>query len=183
MKILGQGRLDGACFLYAIANAQRCLTGSQHVEVSKERQVRWGEMISLLNANDYLDSTIGTTKSDDNAKLQEELAYLYISTLDPESNYQVKTIHNLSDRSRFGNHVTQESVLLLPTQEHWYCLVDSQKQSAYLACSAAWQQPKGKGSEGNEERISPRLNRVYNKTMAIKDIKIFQNRAIAVSIK
>lgn len=176
MKILGQGRLDGACFLYAIANAQKCLSGRQNTAVPAKR---WGEMISLLNAADFLDRGIGTMRTDDNAELQEQLALQCISKLDPKVTFAVKTIKELGATSRFDQHVTNQSVILLPTQEHWYCLVDSQDKVAYLACSSEWQVPGKK----YQEAVSPRLKRIYNKAIDFKDLKIFQNRAIVVSVK
>jgi hypothetical protein len=176
MKILGQGHLDGACFLYAIANAQKCLSDRQNTAVPAKR---WGEMISLLNAADFLDLGIGTQRTDDNAELQEQLALQCISKLDPKATFAVKTIKELGATSRFDQHVTNQSVILLPTQEHWYCLVDSQDKVAYLACSSHWQE----AGEKYQEAVSPRLKRVYNKAIEFKDLKIFQNRAIVFSVK
>lgn len=49
-------------------------------------------------------------------------------------------------------------------------------KSAYLACSAAWQ------SEGKcREDTSPRLSRTYNKTIALKNLRIYQEWAILIS--
>lgn len=176
MKILGQGHLDGACFLYAIANAQKCLADRQNTAVPAKR---WGEMISLLNAADFLDRGIGTQRTDDNAEFQEQLTLQCISKLDPKTTFAVKTIKEIGATSRFDQHLTNQSVMLLPTQEHWYCLVDSQDKVAYLACSSEWQE----AGEKYQEAISPRLKRVYNKAIDLKDLKIFQNRAIVVSVK
>jgi len=176
MKIIGQGHMDGACFLYSIANAMQCLTDRTNKAVPAKN---WAEMVSLLNASDFLDSRIGTMKTDKNAELQEQLALACISKLDPASNYSIKTVKDLNASSRFEQYVTKETVVLLPTQEHWYCLVDSQDKVAYLACSSAWQETREKYQEGS----SPRLNRVFNTTIAFKDLKLMDNRAIAVSIK
>jgi len=176
MKILGQGHLDGACFLYAIANAQKCLADRQNMAVPAKR---WGKMISLLNAADFLDRGIGTQRTDDNADLQEQLALQCISSLDPKATFSVKTIKELDATSRFDQHLTSNAAILLPTQEHWYCLVDTEDKVAYLACSSEWQE----AGEKYQEAVSPRLKRVYNKAIAFKDLKIFQNRAIVVSVK
>ncbi len=173
-RILGQGHLDGACFLYAIANAMLCLTRPESKSV---RPKNWSEMIAFLNAGDFLDGRIGTQKTDDNAELQALLAYQCISKLDPSSEYAVNTKLGLNSRSDFDEIVTNDTVLLLPTQEHWYCLVDSKDKIAYLACSSYWQKPRDK----YEENESPRLRRLYNTDIALKDLDIFQKRAIAVS--
>ncbi|KAF0163570.1 MAG: hypothetical protein FD157_2900 [Rhodocyclaceae bacterium] len=173
-RILGQGHLDGACFLYAIANAMLCLTNRTNERVP---QKRWSKMISFLNAGDFLDGCIGTAKTDDNPDLQELLAYECICRLDPKSKYVVETKNHLTWRSNFDQLATQDTVLLLPTREHWYCLVDTQDKLAYLACSAAWQESRSK----YREDTSPRLSRVCNKTIAFKELTIYQKRAILIS--
>ncbi len=173
-RILGQGHLDGACFLYAIANAMLCLTRR---EIKSLPQKNWSEMIAFLNAGDFLDGRIGTKRTDDNADLQALLAHQCISSLDPSSKYEVKTKRDLDSLSNFDEIVTNDTVLLLPTLEHWYCLVDSKDTNAYLACSSKWHEPQAK----YEEKESPRLHRVYNKKIALEKLEIYDERAIAVS--
>jgi len=173
-RILGQGHLDGACFLYAIANAMLCLTNRTSRRLPSKR---WSEMISFLNAGDYLDGRSGTAKTDDNPDLQQLLAYECISRLDPQSTYVVVTKKHLTWRSNFDRLVTKDTVLLLPTREHWRCLVDTQDKLVYFACSTAWQESRNKYREG----ASPRLNRVYNTTAGFKKLRIYHKRAILIS--
>lgn len=172
-RILGQGQLDGACFLYAIANSMLCLTNRTHKQV---RQKRWSEMISFLNAGDFLDGSIGTANFDDNFDLLERVAYECISRLDPGSKYVVETRNHLSGCSNLDQLVTKDAVMLFPTLEHWYCLVDTQDKLAYLACSAAWQ-----SKDKYREDTSPRLSRTYNTTIALKKLKVYQGQAILIS--
>jgi hypothetical protein len=151
----------------------RCLTNRTDKRL---RQERWSEMVSFLYAGDFLDGSKGTENFDDNFDLLEQVAHECISLLDPGTKYVVKVRNHLSYARNFCQLMMKDTVLLLPTLEHWYYLVDAQNKLAYLACSAAWQ---SRGKYG--EDTSPRLGRIYNKTIALKKLKIYQETAILIS--
>jgi len=170
--IQAQGSLDGACFLYSLANATQCLTGKRVSDSC------WSKLARIVhNARDYLASGVGTANSDDNPTLQEALAQQYLDILSPNVRLKATTIHSIQDGSNPERHLTEQSALVTQNGEHWFCLLDVSDLKAFVACSWVWQ----RDLQGYREELSPRLSRKYNDTFPVTELVFFGARAIVVS--
>lgn len=108
---------------------------------------------------DFLNQDCGTENSDDDKLKQEEIANNVLQGISPESGLMAKSIP-LNKSYAFNEKITNASALVLSNQEHWYCVVDSDLENLYIACSWSLH-------DGCEESKSPspRLGRVYNRTI------------------
>lgn len=112
-------------------------------------------------------------KNSDNDKLkQEEIANNVLQGISPESGLMAKSIP-LNKSYAFNEKITNASALVLSDQEHWYCVVDSDLENLYIACSWSLH-------DGCKERKSPRLGRKYNRTSKREDLRVFQSRGFLV---
>lgn len=169
--IRSQGDLDGACLLYSLANAAQSLTGRQ-VQVAE-----WSAMIqSLPSTRDFLDNTAGSCASDDSKVAQAKLARNALGILSPTQPLTVETKEKLRDGSLALAKPEEGNVLVCANQQHWFCIVDSDDQFAYVACSWVWQLDPANYTE----QVSPRLQRVFNDAVPIKELEFFKNRALVV---
>lgn len=172
--IRSQGDLDGACLLYSLANAAQSLTGRQ-VQVAE-----WSAMIQSLpstpSTRDFLDSTEGSRASDDDKVAQAELARSALGILSPTQTLTVETVEKLRDGSLALAKPEEGNVLVCANQQHWFCIVDSDDQFAYVACSWVWQQDPASYTE----QVSPRLQRVFNDAVPLKELQFYKNRALVV---
>jgi hypothetical protein len=169
--IRSQGDLDGACLLYSLANATQTLTGRQ-VQVAE-----WSAMIqSLSSTSDFLDNTAGSRASDCDKVAQEALARNALGILSPIQTLTVETKEKLRNGSLTLAKPEEGSVLVCANQQHWFCIVDSDDQFAYVACSWVWQLNPAEYTE----QVSPRLHRVFNDAVPLKELEFFKNRALVV---
>ncbi|MBJ6749886.1 hypothetical protein [Geomonas anaerohicana] len=171
--IRSQGDLDSACFLYSIVNAAQCLSK----QLVDERD--WQRLIS--NAYDckcFLTSCTGTKKIDHLPELLVSLTAEYLDAVKPEMEFNVEMLEGMSKNSDLKSMLNKNSLLMVDNGSHWFCLVDSDEEQCYVACSAVWQDsPK----EYKEEK-SPRLKRTYNCQFPVDELKFFKKRAVLVSI-
>lgn len=183
--ILAQGDLDGACFLYSLVNAAQCLT-QKVVTQELVVQSRWSKLLCAVgNARDFLDGRIGTKHSDSNWRLQELMAQQCMDILCPKTPVIAKTFHGL-DGASVGRYVTSRSVVVMPEPTHWSCVVEVRQENAYVACSARWgqvldSQPKHSLPTYVEDK-SPRLKRTYNLKRPTSELKLFEGRAIKLTL-
>lgn len=179
--ILAQGDLDGACFLYSLANAARCLVPKSATPFM------WTKLLSAVgkSARNYLDGRIGTEPSDHDWQLQQSIAQQYMDILCPKNRVIALTFDGL-DGASVGRYVTRRSVVVMPEKTHWSCLVEVRQEDAYVACSARWgqvleSQPKHSLPTYVEDK-SPRLKRTYNLKRPTSELKLFEGRAIKLTL-
>lgn len=171
--IRSQGDLDSACFLYSIVNAAQCLSK----ELVEERD--WQRLIS--NAYDckcFLTSETGTKKIDHLPELLVNLTTEYLNAVKPEMGFIVEMLGEMGKNKDLKTVLRKNSLLMVDDGSHWYCLVDSDENHCYAACSAIWQESPKEYSEAK----SPRLKRTYNRKVPFSDLKFFKKRAILVSV-
>ena len=165
-KLLSQGDRDGACFLYAIANAFTCLTNTQ------PGQADWDRVIDIFpekNRADFLKGNIGTgILFDEFEKGAFDLQNLIQRVLEcfsasvVKNVYKIKYFEDITKKSDVGNLIDQKSVVLFCyLNEHWVVGTaydpDTKPPMLYVACSAQV------NDEGNcIETCDPILNRPCN---------------------
>lgn len=161
LKIRLQGDMDGACYLYSLANAYQALTEKS----VNEKQ--WSKLIDQVgNARDFLDVTNGTSRIDDILIKSTLLTDMHLKAIDKKFNFEIDLIDCHNDIQNIGR-LNKDTILIAANEEHWYCIVDfnGRNGKAMIACSAVWQIDPSK----YKEKISPTLKRYYNDSFFLKD--------------
>lgn len=172
-SILGQGSLDGACFLYSLANAVQCLSRKPITSS------RWSKLVpALVEPRDFLTDRTGTRNSDNDPNLQEALAQQYLQILSPRIPLTVTTLHGLCNHSEPHEAIFDHSVVVMQNAEHWFCLLEVHGGQAYVACSWVWQRDLSL----YKESLTPVRQRTYNDCFPITDLEYYGSRALRVSI-
>lgn len=170
--IRAQGDLDGACFLYSLANAAQALSGKRISDAV------WSKLVRIIhNPQDYLSVKVGTLHTDDNPIFQESLAQQYLNVLSPGVALHANTIHELGDGANPERYIGEKTVLVSADEEHWFCIVDAHDKEVYVACSCVWQRKLINYQEASSER----LKRIYNEKFECGKLKYFGHRSILVS--
>lgn len=179
-RILLQGDMDGACFLYSIANAFTLLTNKK-VTITK-----WSKQFEYIPfSEDFLSGNIGTKNYDDNMSLYEfaikqsiSLAYSskkYLNEITIKSHPQIRKLNEIKPL------ISNKSVVILNISgEHWICAVgiDEKRNSIQAACSEIPENICSYKEFKNEN--DKYFNRIYN----INDnVYIHKNSVIELSIK
>lgn len=167
-----QGDLDGACFLYALANATQAITNLQITTTA------WSAMVAeLSNPMDFLDQGCGTRHSDGDVFKQENLANRLLKGLSPRGALTAKNLSPLNKHCAFDEIITNRSALVLGSPQHWYCIVDFDSDNLYIACSWSLHE------QGHQykERKSRRLGRTYNRVDSRERLRVFQSRGFMVA--
>lgn len=173
VKIYSQGNLDGACFLYAIANSYKALSGKQVSPTAWSKALNW-----VCYIEDFMDRRIGTERYNDNTALFE---LVITNMLNELSSFEVKHV-KCSNLESIKKLISQKSVAMFCYKivnsngkeivNHWTCGVDMSKDplGIHVACSDCEAVPKR----------SDKFNRWYNEiitsndTLTIFDISVFQ---------
>lgn len=154
--ILAQGSMDGACFLYSIANAAKALTGSKRL-----RAQHWSNMLQTIKrVGDFMDQQVGTENCDPRPRQQVELVRRMMKELTPNHSVTVSLVpsEDLTGK-RLSALLDQKSVLVIGTQNHWVCAVDIDHDGRNLLIADSSQLHETKHYK---ERIGGRLGRVSN---------------------
>ncbi|CCK74958.1 hypothetical protein OLEAN_C07820 [Oleispira antarctica RB-8] len=132
-KYLIQGDLDGACFLYSIANSVVALSGR------KPTVNQWSKALQYIPFSaDFIDGNVGTVNYDDNISLYEFAIKQAISEYSPSSDYEIKTYPEITSVIDVDNLVSDNSVVVLNISgDHWVCVVsvDLENNRLLTACS------------------------------------------------
>lgn len=167
-----QGELDGACFLYALANA---------IQAIRARQISsadWSRMLSkLTNTKDFLDQSCGTQRTDNSVRKQALLANRVVQGLSRQGTLRAESVSPLTRRSALEEIITTQSAIVLSSPQHWYCIVDADSQQLYIACSWILHEHDQK----YKERQSPHLRRYYNRVESRGSLRVFQSRGFVVA--
>jgi len=165
--IKSQGDLDGACFLYTVVNAAQTLTN---------RAIRKKEWRLLVESSAtplaFLNGS-GTALIDERERLLQEIISTSLELIGCPTRVAVQYIEN----GKFPKGIGIESVLILDDGNHWYCIVEANKERVYAACSAEWQSSPNK----YKEDTSPRNRKIYNRTILCSELTYFRGRAFLVS--
>lgn len=178
-KILLQGDMDGACFLYSIANAFTLLT-NQKITITQ-----WSKQFEYIPfSGDFLSGNIGTKNYDDNMSLYEfaikQAISLAYSSRKVVKKITIKLHPKIEKLNEIKQLISNNSVVILNIcGEHWICAVgvDEQSNSIQAACSEIPENICSYTELKNEN--NKYFNRVYN----INDnVYIHKNSVIELSI-
>jgi len=142
-QIYTQGDLDGACFLYAIANAYTALTHRTPELEAWDKGIR-----AIPHAIDFLQSGVGTTQdyAKDRALIKQTVRTMLAAICGNGSTLRVDACPQVSDLRSVAQLVGEHSVAFLWYQggtrhvtvgDHWVCAVavDDRPLKVYVACS------------------------------------------------
>lgn len=170
-RIFAQGDLDGACYLYSIANSYAALTFKQLTGT------QWKHSLRALpfKLDDYL-SGQGTEALDDTPDYFEGLCRNFLGRI-RNTRFEVARSEKVSSSSlRAALTEKQVAIVAINNGEHWVSIVDADQQQFYLACSAVALASK---TPYKEER-SPNFKRAFNKTSSFDDLRIWNKYALLV---
>ena len=170
-KILAQGDLDGACYLYSIANSYFALTSKQLTSAQWKHSL----CASPFKLDDYL-SGQGTEALDHTPDYLEGLCRNFLGEI-KNARFEVTRSENVSSRSlRAALSEKQVVIVAFSDGDHWVSIVDADQQKFYLACSAVALTSKAP----YKEEKSPNFKRAFNKTSSFDDLRIWNKYALLV---
>ena len=170
-KILSQGELDGACFLYSIANAAAILT-------EKSMRKKWKPFINTLpfKTDQFLNGD-GTKSLNDNQHLFETIANEFFKTSKIDATCESKIIKT---HKELREEITGTSIAIacINDGEHWLTICEVDSKYAYTACSSALID-----SPSNYlEKPSEKLKRIYNRQISLANIKAYRDYYLIINI-
>ena len=132
-KYLTQGDLDGACFLYSIANSVVALSGR------KPTVKQWSKALKYIPfSTDFIDGDVGTVNYDENVSLYKFAIEQSITEYSPSNDYEVKIYPQVSSIKEVDGLISDSSVVILNISgDHWVCVVsvDIENNRLLTACS------------------------------------------------
>lgn len=153
--ILAQGSMDGACFLYSVANAAKALTPTRSL-----REQHWSDMLQrLTRVGDFMDQQVGTGNSDPKPEQQVVMVRQMVRALSPLCEIAVYLVDedDLTGR-RLAALIDPDTVLVLGTKSHWVCAVDVDHEGRQLLVADSSQLhevvPYAEKREGRYGRVS-----------------------------
>ena len=155
--ILAQGSMDGACFLYSMANATKALTGKETIDAQC-----WSDMLrGLTHVGDFLDQLVGTERRDTRPGRQIAMVEQMMRALAPDTGIVVSLVpyDELTGR-RLAALIDAHSVLVVGTQEHWVCAVDIDFEARRLLVADSSELLE---SEKYAEKRGGQFGRIFNK--------------------
>lgn len=173
-QIHSQGDFDGACLIYAAANAIYALSGR------KLTAARWSRALAhVQDPRDYLDAQVGSTRVSRSAEREIEFVRDLIKELDSAAEYTCEGVESLdsTDAKQLSTLITRKSVLLVSNDAHWYCIVEANSEQAFLACSAQLNEL----SQNYTEIETPNLRRIANQSIKYEELlPFYKRRAISI---
>ena len=178
VKIYSQGDLNGACFLYSIANAYKALSNK---DITKNA---WSKAVKgVLFLEDFMDGTLGTERYNDN-QMFEDVVINMLNAFSRKIAFEVKQVKcgNLASIKKL---ISEKSVAIFcyTVEEnekeiinHWSCGVgfNDNTSEIQLACSSCEAEPQK----------SEKLLRWYNETRSNKNTtKVIKESVFQISIK
>ncbi len=170
-KILSQGDLDGACYLYSIANSFFALTSKQITAA------QWRKALRALpfKLDDFL-SGQGTEALDSTPEYFEGLCRNFLEEL-RNTRFQLSRHEKVSSKSlRSAIAENQVAIIAIEDGAHWVSVVDADQTQFYLACSAV---PLNSTEQYLEQR-SPNFQRIFNRTSTFSNLRIWNKYALLV---
>lgn len=167
-KIKSQGDLDGACFLYSIANAVISLNGNVTPE-------NWSDAIELLPKSQFfICQDIGTLAFDDDGEKLEIVAQRFINALTDET-FKLKLYKK--NRKNMQSLIDDDSVVIICNPEHWFVVAEVYNDTVFIACSDAL------NSLGNLylEELSTQFGHISNLKVNLNELSVHGNMAFCVT--
>ncbi|KGM40411.1 hypothetical protein JY96_11220 [Aquabacterium sp. NJ1] len=160
-KLFSQGDLDGACFLYTLANAVVALTGANLKD-------RWpGAIQQVPKPEVFLRFDVGTAAFEDDFSTLLPVAESFVSAICRD--VSVEIVSGV-DRRRLSQIADGDTVLAMCNPEHWFAIVEADEKHAWVACSARLLECGADYREFN----SPRWKRPSNHKVAIEDLAVYR---------
>lgn len=132
-RYLIQGDLDGACFLYSIANTVVVLSGR------KPTIGQWAKSLQYIPFSaDFLNGNVGTKNYDEKIELYEFSIKQALSEFSPNKKYEVTSFPNIKSITEVNKLIDKSSVVILNiNSEHWVCVVStlSSQNKLLTVCS------------------------------------------------
>ncbi|MBL0616825.1 hypothetical protein [Aeromonas veronii] len=169
-KIKFQGDLDGACFLYSIANAVISLNSNVTPE-------NWSDAIELLpNSQLFLRQDVGTLAFDDDGEKLEKVAQRFINDLADEV-FTLKLYK--TNRKNMQSLIDDDSVVIICNPEHWFVVTEIYNDTVFIACSDVL------NSLGNLylEELSTKFGHISNLKVKLNELSVHGNMAFRVTKK
>ena len=180
-----QGDLDGACFLYALANAWTALTGQDPT------LEEWGARVRQLPLLDELiDPRVGTTASYSNTPALLVEAARRLLSANPEASLAVEHLPDLRALSELAGLIDERRVVVLRYQgssrftkdvDHWVCAVatDARSSRVHVACSMRWSDVH-RFSDAEYEELEVAFGRRANDSLAEPDAELVAGSALLI---
>ena len=178
IKIYSQGNLDGACFLYSIANAYKALSNKDITKSAWSKAVK-----GVLFLEDFMDGTLGTERYNDN-QMFEDVVINMLNAFSRKIAFEVKQVKcgNLASIKKL---ISEKSVAIFcytvekngkEIINHWTCGVGANDDpiEIQVACSYCNAEPK---------KVD-KFNRWYNETRTNNNTtKVIKESVFKISIK
>lgn len=149
--------MDGACFIYSIANAYVSLTGQ------RPKQEAWDNAIQRLpHAKDLLKGNVGTENFE---SLKWQAAMNSVLREFGGLGFRATPLGKMTSKSEIGKEIGRRSVVVFCwRQEHWVVgtAYDSAKKILYIACSAQLKETTANIPSLYTEAKDPLFGRHYN---------------------
>lgn len=168
--IFSQGDYDGACFLYALANAYSAVTGKRPPCGAWDEGIR-----SLTYAHDFLGGCIGTTEhfSSDPQNIPAAVAIMLTSFNSTGPSVRWAHLPLVHEASQLAPHVDRRGVVIFRYQgetahvaqiDHWVCgvAVTAKPLKLHLACSYRKTQEDWRPGGRYQERYHQEVKRYSN---------------------
>lgn len=171
-KYLLQGDMDGACFLYSIANAKVAL---QEVRPNLKQ---WGKALKAVPfSSDFLDGNVGTLHFDSNLSLLKSAVEVVLCAFKFEENVRVKCYEKLK-HAQLKSLLSKDTAVILVVNEgaHWVCAVDVDQTEGKIYCACSDQGD----SKGLYEEKRSKNGRLYNRVYDLNAV-CFDDGGIGVS--
>ncbi|WP_157354269.1 hypothetical protein [Aromatoleum toluclasticum] len=170
-RIFAQGDLDGACYLYSIANSYVALTSKQLTGAQWKKSLR----ASPFKLDDFLSGS-GTEALDGTPDYFEGLCRNFLERI-RSTQFHLTRNENVTAKSlRASLTDNQVAIIAINDGEHWVSIVDADQNQFYIACSAA---VLSSASPYLEQR-SPNFQRAFNRTSSFADLQIWNRYALLV---
>ncbi len=172
-QILTQGDLDGACFLYCLANTAQALTCKP---VDAADWIR-GILALPFDMRDFMAGR-GTEKLDKDPDSLVALARGFLRELGVNSvivwQDPIRSLQQL--RSLATAH--QVVIMAVHNDAHWVTVVDVSEEEVFVACSVQALD----GAQSSLEQVSPNFGRYYNQRVSFAKLKAKPGHGLSVSL-
>lgn len=160
-KIYSQGKFDGACFLYSIANAYSLLSNKEVTQSKWDEALKW-----IPFSGDFITDT-GTIRYDENVSVYQFTIESMLESFSGKGKYFVKAYPNISDPKKIKELIKQDTLVILNIDsKHWVVMVDASDKEAQIACSYQYNELEN----DYREMVSTRYSRPYNDVKSL-DVK------------
>lgn len=172
-QILTQGDLDGACFLYCLANTAQALTCKPVDPADWTR----GILALPFDMRDFIAGR-GTEKLDKDPDSLIALARGFLRELVVNSvivwQDPIRTLQQL--RSLVTAH--QVVIMAVDNDAHWVTIVDVDEREVFVACSVQALD----GYQPYPEPLSPTFGRHFNRRVTFASLKAKPGHGLSVSL-